>query len=186
MPKKVKKIETDETEEIEEETEEIIDDIDDIKIDETEHIKEDETEPEKEGDKEDELEKEEIKEDEIKDDDDEYNCMYKFTKKKKDETEELDFEQELKFDDDENIHSDIVEPEQRKTKRKLFNYEKVRILSTRAKQLSLGAKPLIKNAIGLDPKEIAKLELKNGVLPYIIERILPNGFKERWKISELI
>ena len=33
--------------------------------------------------------------------------------------------------------------------------------------------------------EIAELELKYGVIPILIKRILPNGDYEVWKISEL-
>jgi len=67
----------------------------------------------------------------------------------------------------------------------LFKYEKVRILSTRAKQLANGAKPLIKNTEGLSSKEIALLELKNKLIPLIIQRPIPNSGFERWKLSEL-
>ena len=44
---------------------------------------------------------------------------------------------------------------------------------------------MVKGAEKLDPKEIAKLELKMGVLPIIIIRTLPTGQKERWKVNEL-
>jgi len=180
MPKKKKETEIEETEEIEDETEEIENDTEEIKIKNDESDKEETYEDEKEEIKEEKKEEEE----EI---DDEYKCMYKFTKhKQKNEEDILDDEKELKFDDDENIHDDIVEPEKRTTKRKLFHYEMVRVLSVRAKQLSLGAKPLVKNVTDLEPREIAKLELKEGILPFIIERVLPNGMKEQWKISELI
>ena len=67
----------------------------------------------------------------------------------------------------------------------LFKYEKVRLLSTRAKQLANGAKPMIKNTEGLSSKEIALLELKNKLIPMIIERPIPNSGVERWKLSEL-
>jgi DNA-directed RNA polymerase subunit K/omega len=67
----------------------------------------------------------------------------------------------------------------------LFKYEKVRLLSTRAKQLSGGAKPMIKDTTGLSSKEIALLELKNKMIPLIIERPIPNIGIERWKLSEL-
>ena len=55
----------------------------------------------------------------------------------------------------------------------------------RAKQLSLDAKPMIKGLSKMNPIEIAKLELEKGVMPLIIERILPNGKKEHWKVNEL-
>jgi DNA-directed RNA polymerase subunit K/omega len=180
------KIEEDDEEEIDDEETE---DIGIIKKEASESDNESEkieSEDDEDGDK---KKKEKIideKEDEKEDEDDEYKCMYKFTKKKTKTEDDLFDEEELKFDDDENIHDDIVEPDKRMTKKKLFHYELVKALSVRAKQLSMGAKPLIKNVAGLDPKEIAKLELKNGTLPFIIERVMPNGMKEHWKISELI
>jgi len=67
----------------------------------------------------------------------------------------------------------------------LTKYERVRVLGERSKQISLNAKPMIKGVEKLDPKEIAQLELKMGVLPIIIIRTLPTGQKERWKVSEL-
>jgi DNA-directed RNA polymerase subunit K/omega len=71
------------------------------------------------------------------------------------------------------------------TKPVLFKYEKVRLLSIRAKQLAQGAKPMIKETVGLSSKEIALLELKEKVIPLIIERPVPNSGVERWKLSEL-
>jgi len=64
-------------------------------------------------------------------------------------------------------------------------FERVRLLGDRAKQLSLGAKPMIKGLETVNPKEVAKLELEKGVMPLIIERVLPNGKKERWYTHEL-
>ena len=55
----------------------------------------------------------------------------------------------------------------------------------RTKQLTQGAKPMIKNTTGLSHKEIALLELKNKIIPLIIERPIPNSGTERWRLSEL-
>jgi DNA-directed RNA polymerase subunit K/omega len=44
---------------------------------------------------------------------------------------------------------------------------------------------MIKNCENMTAKEIAEQELKLGVTPFIIERQLPNGKKERWHLSEL-
>jgi DNA-directed RNA polymerase subunit K/omega len=71
------------------------------------------------------------------------------------------------------------------TKNYLTIYERVRILGERAKQLSLGAKALIKGAENLDPKVVARMELEKKIIPLIIIRTLPNGQKEKWKVSEL-
>lgn len=73
----------------------------------------------------------------------------------------------------------------RLTKPILTKYEFVRILTDRTKQLAQGAKPMLKNISGLSSKEIAKLELKNKIVPLIIERPIPNSNVERWKLSEL-
>ena len=55
----------------------------------------------------------------------------------------------------------------------------------RSRQLAQGAKPLIKNTEGLSHKEIARLELKNKIIPLIIERPIPNAGTEKWRLSEL-
>jgi len=83
---------------------------------------------------------------------------------------------------DEDIH--IIKND-RLTKPILTKYEKVRLLSVRIKQLAQGAKPLIKDYSGLSSKEIALEELKNKIIPLIIERPIPNVGIEKWKLSEL-
>jgi DNA-directed RNA polymerase I, II, and III subunit RPABC2 len=87
-----------------------------------------------------------------------------------------------------NIQKNDVPKEDRITMPYLTKYERVRILGTRAKQISLGAKILVNN-IDLTTKshiEIATIELELGVIPFKIRRPLPNGQVEEWKISELI
>ena len=89
------------------------------------------------------------------------------------------------FEEDKNISELYVQNDQRITKPVLTKYERVRILGDRSTQLSLGAKPMVKGVQKLDPKEIAQLELKMGVIPFIVIRTLPTGKKERWHIKEL-
>lgn len=115
------------------------------------------------------------------------SCMYKFTKKKNDDDDDDDDDDndELHFEDDNIEHNDIVPKEQRQAKPVLTKYERVRILGDRAKQISLGAKPMLLNVDDLAPKDIARLELERGVMPFIIEKIFPDGRRERWKVSEL-
>jgi len=87
-----------------------------------------------------------------------------------------------------NIQNNDVPKEDRITMPYLTKYEKVRVLGTRAKQISLGAKILVNN-VDLTTKshiEIATIELELGVIPFKIRRPLPNGQVEEWKISELI
>ena len=68
---------------------------------------------------------------------------------------------------------------------RLTKYEMVRILGERTKQLTMGAKPLIKNYEGLNYDKIAEEELKLNMIPYKIKRILPNGKYEFWTLDEL-
>ena len=44
---------------------------------------------------------------------------------------------------------------------------------------------MVRDTKGLSTREIALLELKNKVIPLIIERPIPNSAPERWKLSEL-
>ena len=53
---------------------------------------------------------------------------------------------------------------------KLTRFEKARILGARALQLSMGAKPLVKVGESIDPIDIAKLELDDGVLPLDVRK----------------
>ncbi|MHA1607516.1 MAG: DNA-directed RNA polymerase subunit K [Candidatus Freyarchaeota archaeon] len=58
----------------------------------------------------------------------------------------------------------------------LTRYEKSRILSARALQITLGAPILIDIPKDVkDPITIAKLELEKGILPITIRRSLPDG-----------
>lgn len=108
-------------------------------------------------------------------------CIYKY-----EEGSDEDEDDEVIFDDDnEEVISEIMPSDKRRTKPILFKYERVRLIGDRTQQLTLGAKPMVKNIEGLTAKEIAELELKLNVIPIIIQRPLPNGKKERWHISEL-
>lgn len=101
-----------------------------------------------------------------------------------DDEDDGDFEpDDLEYsliDDDDNI-KDI----NKITRPFLTKYEKVKLLATRTNQLARGAKPMIKNVdYNITPKELAKLELKEKVIPLIVLRPIPNGKPERWKITE--
>lgn len=138
----------------------------------------------KEESEEEEIEEESEEEEEAGDDGD---CLYRFTGKKKKVKDILaDIEVEDDFLEDENIETTtFVESTKRVTKKYMTIFERVRILGERAKQLSLGAKPLIKGAENLDPKVVAKLELEKKIIPLVIIRTLPSGQKEKWRVSEL-
>lgn len=110
------------------------------------------------------------------------NCLYNYAEDVSDtEVENLD---DL-FDEDDEQNQAYVGDSERITKPFLTKYERVRLIGDRTKQLAGGAKPMIKGAEHLSSKDIAILELEHNVLPLIIERPLPNGIKEKWKISEL-
>lgn len=113
-------------------------------------------------------------------------CLYNFTKKSKGAMSEMGDLSDGYFDDDiiNNPNIDVASAD-RITKPIMTKYERVRVLGERRKQLAQGAKPMIKEYDGLDPQHIANMELKLGVIPFIIVRILPDGKKEQWKISEL-
>ena len=85
--------------------------------------------------------------------------------------------------------TEFVDDKDRITKPRITKYERVRLICDRAKQIALGAKPMIDitstNNSKLTPKEVAELELKHNTMPLMIIRPLSNGKRERWKISEL-
>lgn len=89
------------------------------------------------------------------------------------------------FDDDNKLYDTFVDDNDRITYPIITKYEHVRVICDRAKHLSCGAKPMISNVETLNSKQIAEEEFKNRVLPFIIVRTLPNGKKEKWKLSEL-
>ena len=168
-----------------------------IEDEEIEEDVEEDVEEEKEDDEGEEEEIEEVEEEKEafdKEADEEENdgeeCLYNITKKKN--TLDIDLEEGEDNFEDEEIEDDknkkispYVKPEERITKPFLFDFERVRILGERAKQISMGAKPMLKNIETYDPKRIAKMELEQKVLPLIILRELPDGRIEKWKVSEL-
>lgn len=92
---------------------------------------------------------------------------------------------ELDFDEIFGDETLVIEKNVKVSKPVLTKYEFVRLLTDRTKQLAQGAKHMLKNTQELSSKEIAKLEIKEGVIPLIIERPIPNSKSERWKVSEL-
>ena len=69
-------------------------------------------------------------------------------------------------------------------------YEFVTLLGTRIHQLAEGAKPLV-SLDGLktsDPRfieNVAKREIEQRKLPFLVRRQLPNGTSEYWSTQEL-
>ncbi len=69
----------------------------------------------------------------------------------------------------------------------LNKYEITKIIGHRANELSQGARPYINlEAHVTDPKEIARMELEQRRLPYIIKRPMPNGKFEYWRLTDLV
>jgi len=135
----------------------------------------------------------------------EEKCIYKYADNEEEESDhdEIIFDDEIdttstddidestsvsgkKRQSGESIDTSLVSKDERITKPYLTKYEYVRLLEDRSQQLTLGAKPMIKNCEHLTPKEVAQLEINNNIIPLIIERVLPNNKKEQWYISELI
>lgn len=80
----------------------------------------------------------------------------------------------------------IIVDELHQTTPIMSKFEYTRILGMREKQLNDGAKPFIKINDGIiDSYVIAKQELQQKRLPFIIKRPMPNGGCEYWKITDL-
>lgn len=69
----------------------------------------------------------------------------------------------------------------------LTNFERTKIIGLRANQISRGAAPLVVVPKYIsDVRDIARLELEQKRLPYIIKRPLPNGTFEYWRLVDLL
>ena len=83
--------------------------------------------------------------------------------------------------------TDTMPDENHKTYPFLTIYEKTRILGMRANQLSQGARPFVDvPKYVTDVREIARLEVDQKKLPFLVQRTLPNGVKEFWRLSDLM
>jgi DNA-directed RNA polymerase I, II, and III subunit RPABC2 len=79
----------------------------------------------------------------------------------------------------------IVDP-LHKTNPILSRYEKARALGERARQINSGAKPMIEvEPTIIDGYLIALKELEQKRIPFIIQRPLPNGGSEYWRLADL-
>ena len=84
-----------------------------------------------------------------------------------------------------SLSQNKVSNEERITTKILTKYEKTRILGTRALQLAMNARTTLNNIQETDCLKIAEMELKEKKIPLMIERHLPNGKIEYWKIDEM-
>ena len=118
---------------------------------------------------------------ELNEDEDLYDCAIE--KMIDDDNDEInDFENS----EIENIKEQkLLTNNERISSNRLSKYEMVRILGERTKQLTMGAKPLLKNYESLSYDKIAEEELKLNMVPFKIKRNLPNGKYEIWLLEEL-
>ena len=77
--------------------------------------------------------------------------------------------------------------EKKKSMPFLNTFERTKILGFRATQLSQGARPFVPVPDHItDVKEIARLELQERRLPFILKRPMPDGTFEYWRLSDLL
>ena len=77
-------------------------------------------------------------------------------------------------------------PKNHSTKNILSKYEKVKILGLRAEQLQRGAKPYVEVDLPFSAIEVAKKELAQRKIPFLVCRKLSNGTKEYWRLNDMI
>jgi DNA-directed RNA polymerase subunit K/omega len=81
----------------------------------------------------------------------------------------------------------ITKDNNHKTYPFLTQYEKTKVLSLRASQLAHNSRPFIDVPPHVtDVHEIARLELEDKRIPYIIKRPLPDRTFEYWRLQDLI
>ena len=155
--------------------------IEDVELDESEKLDEkSEVESDDEEKFEDDDDEEELDDDDFIDND-KKECGIETAIEE--DNEYFDNEEEIEAQPDTTV--EYVKKEDRLSAPKLTKYEMVRILGERTKQLTMGAKPLIKNHKGLPYDVIAEEELKVNMIPYKIRRPMPNGKYELWTLDEL-
>lgn len=69
----------------------------------------------------------------------------------------------------------------------LTQYERTKIIGFRSNQLSQGARPLIQVPSHItDVMDIARLELEQRRLPFLLKRPMPDGTYEYWRLQDLL
>lgn len=93
---------------------------------------------------------------------------------------------EIVYEYDKSCECDIIKDENHMTTPILSKYERSRVLGLRTNQLNNGAEPFIEIEEDIiDGYKIAELELKAKKIPYIIQRPIPNGKCEFWRLEDL-
>lgn len=94
---------------------------------------------------------------------------------------------ELILDYIETVIPKLVSKDDHRTYPFLTLYERTKIIGLRANQLSQGSQPFISVAEHVtNVREIARMELEQKRLPYIVKRPLPTGKYEYWRLADLI
>ena len=94
---------------------------------------------------------------------------------------------ELIVDYIESVIPLITSPDNHKTYPFLTLYEKTKIIGLRSNQLSQGAKPFVPVPEHVtNVRDIARLELEQKRMPFIVKRPLPNGKYEYWRLADLM
>ena len=66
-------------------------------------------------------------------------------------------------------------------------FEKTKLIGFRANQLAQGARPLVEvPAHVTDVLDIARIELEQKRMPYILKRGMPDGTFEYWRLTDLL
>lgn len=95
-------------------------------------------------------------------------------------------ENEVKLEDFRTTYDRMMDKNtQRRTIPFLTKYEKARIIGKRAMQISKGSPPLVEIGDLESPIDIARKELMERKIPFIIRRPLPDGSYEDWRVDEL-
>ena len=95
-------------------------------------------------------------------------------------------ENEAKLEDFRTTYDRMMDKNtQRRTIPFLTKYEKARIIGKRAMQISKGSPPMVEIGDLESPIDIAKKELMERKIPFIIRRPLPDGSYEDWRVDEL-
>jgi DNA-directed RNA polymerase I, II, and III subunit RPABC2 len=92
-------------------------------------------------------------------------------------------------DDCQRIRDSAGEP--RASSERMTKYEFNQIVSLRVTHLAKSAVPLVELppsftvATNLELRAVALRELREGRLPYIVKRVMPNGKIEHWRVADL-
>lgn len=74
----------------------------------------------------------------------------------------------------------------RQTRPYINKYERAKILGMRAEQIAKGMRPLVPTKGKRNIYEIVEAEYKEGLIPLIIRRYLPNNTHEDWRLSDFV